>query len=383
MPLVLLLLCAPIFARTGGDPAPQTLSGDPPATWLELGAHWEQRGKVTWFVGTYDELLAEAAKSKRIVFLDFFSRSNAYSKKLEKTTYVEAQVVSALRELLCFSIDADDKESKALRKRFQVQSPPALVFLDPDGTLRDQLSGYLAPEPFLKELARIQANVGTFSDLRARIQRDGNDLDSRWLLACKLRSIGDLYGYEEQVAEIRDRDRERRTLAARRMRLEDLQTAASARYDLEPLYQFVASEKEPALLFEAWWRIWELEIEAARIVSEPERAKQHLLRHFAAARALWPLVPPEHQRFLGNNIAWSFYENRAGAARVDLEFALSVAQKAVEAAPDAPYVVDTLACCLFALGKREEALLQVRRCIELDPQNPTWRERLALFEAQR
>ncbi len=107
------------------------------------------------------------------------------------------------------------------------------------------------------------------------------------------------------------------------------------------------------------------------------------MRYFAAARALWPLVPVEEHKFLGNNIAWSIYENRAGATRADLEFALEVALAAVQAARDVPYVVDTLACCLFALGRREEALVEFRRCIELDPQNPVWRERLALFEKAR
>ncbi|NOT29041.1 MAG: hypothetical protein HOP15_01190 [Planctomycetes bacterium] len=380
MPLALfLLLCAPILSAPAADPGLRTLPLRPSA----LRPKPVQRDKIAWFAGSYEELLSEAAKSKRIVFLDFYSHGNAYSKKLEKTTYLDAQVVSELRALLCFSIDADTKESKPLRKRFQVQSPPALVFLDPDGTLRDQISGYFAPEPFLKELARIKANQGTFSDLRARIQKSGDDLDSRWELARKLRSTGDLLGYEEQVAEILERDPNRRTMAARRMRLEHLQAAASERYELEPLYQFVTAEKEPALLFEAWWAIWALEVEASRAVNDPERSRQHLLRHFAAARALWPLVPREQHRTVGNNIAWNFYENRTHATPTDLEFALEVARGAVAAAPDAAYVVDTLACCLFALGKRDEALVQVRRCVELDPENPTWRERLALFEQQR
>ena len=126
-----------------------------------------------------------------------------------------------------------------------------------------------------------------------------------------------------------------------------------------------------------------LEGQAARAAKDPEHSRKHLQRYFAAARSLWPLVPEEQHESLGNNIAWSFYENRAGATPADLEFALGVAQKAVAAAPETPYVVDTLACCLFAVGRHEEALAQVRRCIELDPQNLEWRERLALFEKHR
>jgi thiol-disulfide isomerase/thioredoxin len=343
----------------------------------------EPRGKVAWFQGSYDELLAKALESKRIVFLDFYSRSNPYSRKLEKITYCDARVVSGLADFLCFSVDADSKDNKALRKRFQVQSAPALVFLDPDGSLRDQISGYFAPEMFLMELERIRANKETFSDLRARIHKDEGDLDARWALACKLQKSGDLVGYEEQVAEIRARDPKGTSMAARRMKLDRLYAKATADFDLEPLYDFVAQEKDPVILFEGWTLVWTAEGQAARSLKEPEQARMHQLRYFAAARALWPLVPKEELGYLGNNIAWSIYENRSGATRSDLEFALSVAQKAVETAPKVPAVVDTFACCLFAVGKRDEALVQVKRCIELDEQNPEWRERLAEFQGPR
>jgi hypothetical protein len=342
----------------------------------------ELRGRIPWFRGSYEELLAEAARTERIVFLDFYSRSNAASKKLEKGTYADPRVVAELCDVMCYSIDAEAKESRALRKGFQVQNAPALVFLDPDGTLRDHISGYFGAEPFLEELRRIKANKGTFSDLRARIQASAGDLDSRWELACKLRKLGDLVGYEAQVAEIRERDREGRSLASRRLRLANLYSAAAASLELDPLYQFVEQEKEAALQFDGWWSIWNLEGQAARAADNSERARRHELRYFAAARVLWPLVPANQHGLLGNNIAWSFYENRAGASRSDLEFALEVAKKAVEAAPEVPAVVDTLACCLFAVGQRAEAVAQVERCIQLDPQNPEWRERLAEFQAQ-
>jgi len=381
MPLVCLLTCVPLLVGPAVPCAAARLRQSQTAVvHIQRTRGLEQRGKLTWFEGSYEELLDEAARTGRVVYLDFYSRTNAYSKKLEKGTYVDPRVVSEMGDLLCFSIDADGKESKPLRKRFQVQNAPALVFLDPDGNLRDQISGYFPSDVFLMEVRRIKANKGTFSTLRARIHAAADDLDARWELACKLRTIGDLVGYEEQVAEIRERDRSGTSMASRRMRLSALYTAASSKLELDPLYQFVEAEKEPALQFEGWWSIWTLEGQAARSANTPEVRRRAELRYFAAARALWPLVPEEQHGRLGNNIAWSVYENRDAATRSDLEFALGVAQKAVEAAPDVPSVVDTLACCLYAVGRRAEALTQVQRCIQLDPQNPEWRERQAEFQ---
>jgi len=253
------------------------------------------------------------------------------------------------------------------------------VFLEADGQLRDQLTGYYGPEYFLDELRRIKRNEGTFTSLRARIQADAGDLDARWGLACKLRRIGDLRGYEGEVSEIRERDPQGKARASRRLRLSELYYSSSVEFELEPLYEFVRAEKDDELLFEAWSFLWDLEAQAARSSRDAEKARAHELKSFAAARALWPLVPVEKHGSFGNNIAWSIYESRSGASREDLEFALQVAEAAVKAAPEHPAVVDTYACCLFAVGRREQAIEHVKRCITLDPQNPEWRERLAEF----
>jgi len=369
--------CAHPVAPCCGDPPP---SQEAPAG---AAVTQEQRAKLKWFEGTFEELLAEASRSQRLVFLEFWSQWIPLSKKIDKLTLSDPKVVAELEGVLCYSVDADCKQGKALRKKFQVQTPPVLVFLDPEGSLREQLSGFFAPESLLVELARIKRNEGTFSDLRARIQADPADLDARWVLACKHRYIGDLPGFEEQVSQIRERDPEGKMVASRRLRLYELHSAAAAQLDLEPLYAFVRDEKDRKLLFEGWLDIWNLEGQAARSTRDVEKSRAHELRYFAAARALWPLVPKEEHGRLGNNIAWNFYLSRANATRSDLEFALAVAEKAVAAAPDHPAVVDTYACCLFAVGRRDESLLHVKRCIDLDPQNPQWRERLAEFQKSR
>jgi tetratricopeptide (TPR) repeat protein len=375
MPLAAILACAAIVCAAGAP----TRAGACPQEERAGALPTEGTARFAWFNGSFEELLGEAARTKRLVFLNFHS-SNAYSKKLERGTLSEPRVTRELAEFLCLSIDADAKESKLVRRRYQVQAAPALVFLESTGEMRDQLTGYLAPDAFLMELRRIKQGNGTLSGLRSRLRADPGDLEARWDLALKLRALGDLAGFEEQVGELRERDPEGRSRASKRMRLASLHRNASATLDLEPLYRFVEEEREPRLLFEAWHSIWMVEGQALRGCEDPERRRRHQLRYFAAARALFPLVPPEKLGFLGNDIAWYIYENRAGAAREDLEFALTAARAAVQAAPSVPAVIDTLACCLFALGQREEAQVQIRRAIELDPQNPEWRERLGEFQ---
>lgn len=339
-------------------------------------------GKLAWFDGTWDELAAEASKSQRVVFVDFWTKGCAYCKEQEVTFSVDS-VVSEMEPLLCFSVDAETKDGNALTRKFNVRGYPTLLFLEPDGTLRDRISGYYAPEPFLGEVRRIKRNENTFSGLRAKIARDPDDLEARWTLAKKLKAIGDVRASEDQVAQILARDPEGVTAAARRLKLVELCSSAGKTLELEPLYAFLAQETDSALLFDGWLTAWKLEGQLMSPKARPEKFREHRARWFVAARRVWPHVPPESRGPIGNNIAWSFYEHQDELTPEDRVFALEVARQAAEAAPNVPAIVDTLACCLFAAGKREEAIAEIERCIRLDPKNRLWRDRLAEFRYAR
>lgn len=338
---------------------------------------------VDWARGDLDDVLARARENGRCVMLSFRSDWAPLSRKLDRVCLTDARVLGELEDLLCFEVDSDTREGKALRKRYTVQIPPTLVFLEPGGAIRDQVNSFMPPEGLVHELRRIKRNEGTLSALRAVIQESPGQLDARWELAKKLKEFGDLRGYDAQVAEIRSRDPDGRSMAARSLHLAELYATAQSRLDLAPLYAFVASESEPRLLYEGWLCLWRLEGKAARDARDEEAAAAHHERYFAAARALWPLVPEEEHGYLGNNIAWCIYENRCCATPDDLAFAMDVATKAYAAAPNVPYVVDTYACCLFTVGEKEKALKAIDRCIELDPRNPGWRERKAEFLRNR
>src|SRR5262245_32011839 len=111
MPLVSLLSIALL-----ASPAPAEPRG------LQSPAQ-ERTTRIPWFSGTFDELLTEAASSQRVVFLDFYSLTNAFSNKLEKDTLNRPEVVAELASMLCYRIDvdakdADAKESRAAKKRY-------------------------------------------------------------------------------------------------------------------------------------------------------------------------------------------------------------------------------------------------------------------------
>ena len=344
-------------------------------------AHGQDHSQLPWFEGTWDELLAKAKAEDKLVFVDFWTEWCGYCKKLERTTFRDAAVAKEMRDILCYSVDAEARENGKLVARYRPTSYPTLLFIEPDGELRERLVGFFDAKRFVAEVRRVKCNESTLSQLRALIEADPKDVDARYTLALKLKAYGDLRGYREQIEAIRKYDPEGTSLPSRRIELEKLRTHAEGPLEPAELYLFLEGETDSTILFEGWYALWQLESYLEKAARKAPERKQHCELKFAAARALWPNVPctSEHYAGIGNNIAWSMYEGRAKLTAEDLAWALGVAQAVVEAAPKEPYLVDTLACCLYAVGRKSEAIATVHRTIELDPVNPKWRDRLREF----
>ena len=340
-----------------------------------------QETKLEWFTGSWDALLERAAAEKRLVFVEFKTSWCAWCRKLEKTTLNDPAVIAELGDVLCYAIDGESERGQPLAKKFHVRNYPTLVFLNPDGETRDILKDYLAPQSFLAELQRIERDEGTLGHLRSRVQEAPEDLEARYELALKLEKLGDTAGYEEQIAAIAKLDPEGRSSVARRVRLTGILAQVKQDLKLAPVYAFLDGQPPKELLYPAWQAVWTFEryhFDRSRTAQE---AEQHRLKWLAACRELWTTVPDDLRARVGNNIAWYLYEYRQHVGLEDLRFALDVAKKCAALTPDDPYVVDTLACCLHALGQKTEALATIRRCIELDPKNPQWQSRLEEFLA--
>ena len=346
---------------------------------LHVHAHDEgEQGKLRWFQGSWDELIAKAKKTDRLVLLGFWADWCHFCKRLQKETYSDARVAAEMSDVLCFSVDIDAEKNVALVRRFKANGKvPMLVFLEPDAELRDLISGFLPPKDFLQEVRRIKRNEDTFSGLRARIDEHPKDFNARYQLAVKLRHIGDQRGYEHQIAAIRRLDPEGRSVPSRQFKLEKLRKHADAGLRPEALYAFLEKETDPGLLFEGWRAVWQLEDYLAKETESESERMLHRQRSFAAARSLWPHVPKKYWSRIGNNIAWSYWECREYLTAADMKWALEVVQAVVKEAPDVPHAIDTLACCLWAVGRKDEAIAAVKRCIELEPLNGMWKQRLA------
>lgn len=100
-----------------------------------------------------------AAKGKPII-IDFYADWCVECVRMLETTFVDPSVISALEGVQLIKVDVTDPSSLAneIKGIYSVFGPPATLFVDAGGILRDDLNkyGYIPSEEFLDLLAEIK-----------------------------------------------------------------------------------------------------------------------------------------------------------------------------------------------------------------------------------
>ena len=108
-----------------------------------------------------DQNLAQAASSGRGVIVDYYADWCVDCIKMEESTFKDSLVIAEIESrFIALQVDVTDPNNaaaNALKKRFGVFGPPAMIFLDPQGTVLNEFNfyGYKDAQEFLEHLKRI------------------------------------------------------------------------------------------------------------------------------------------------------------------------------------------------------------------------------------
>jgi thiol:disulfide interchange protein DsbD len=115
-------------------------------------------------VGTVKELdrqLERAVVSGKPALLDYYADWCVDCVRMEKATFSHPDVTRVLSDqFVLLQVDVTDPSNpntKAIKRRFGVFGPPAMLFFSPDGSERQDLRryGFMGPEEFLRHIERI------------------------------------------------------------------------------------------------------------------------------------------------------------------------------------------------------------------------------------
>lgn len=114
--------------------------------------------KITFHTGTWAAALQLAQQQNKPVFLDLSTSWCGYCKRMKANVFTDAGVADYYNStFINVSLDAEKGEGIELAQKYGVRGYPTFVFLNPDGSLAKQSSGYRNPEKFI-DLAKSLKN---------------------------------------------------------------------------------------------------------------------------------------------------------------------------------------------------------------------------------
>jgi thiol-disulfide isomerase/thioredoxin len=96
---------------------------------------------------SYESALKEAAATKKLVFIDFYTTWCGPCKMMDQSTFKDPWVVQWMTEK-AISLKVDAERDLKLADKFKVEFYPTLVFLNAKGEVIDTLFGYISPKEF-------------------------------------------------------------------------------------------------------------------------------------------------------------------------------------------------------------------------------------------
>jgi len=114
---------------------------------------------IALWSGYSEKTLADAARERKPVFIDFYTDWCIACKELDEKTFSHPDVVAAFEDVVLVKENltrAGDERVDALMKKYAIRGFPTCVFLLPDGTEIAELrvTGYEPPSEFLPKVRR-------------------------------------------------------------------------------------------------------------------------------------------------------------------------------------------------------------------------------------
>ena len=166
--VALILVAWGVLALVGGFGGKRDILQPVTIGWLQKSDHSSSRSSATQElrfaqisgIKELDQHLASARAGDKPVLLDYYADWCTDCIRMKKTTFSDPRVVTALRRFVVLQVDVTDprlSDSRAVKQRFNVFGPPAILFFDATGTelSAHRLYGYRTADELLLLVDRI------------------------------------------------------------------------------------------------------------------------------------------------------------------------------------------------------------------------------------
>jgi len=108
---------------------------------LAVGANAQETG-IRFFEGTWNDVLAEAGKQNKPIYLDCYTTWCGPCKMLKKEVFTDAKVGAYFNEnYICYSLDMEKGEGLEIAKKYDVRGYPTHLYFDAKGDVVHRTMG--------------------------------------------------------------------------------------------------------------------------------------------------------------------------------------------------------------------------------------------------
>lgn len=110
------------------------------------------------YEGPFEDVLNEATRLKKPIFVDFTSANCKHCVKMEKEILANTIIAENLNNnFIGYKVDLEDIEGKNLVKRYGVTEFPAYIILDANHKNLGTIKGFYLAKQFIKEINKLMA----------------------------------------------------------------------------------------------------------------------------------------------------------------------------------------------------------------------------------
>lgn len=348
---------------------------------------------IEFFDGTWEEVLEEAEKQDKMIFVDCYTTWCGPCKKMSKQVFTLAEVGDFYNDhFINFKVNMEKGEGPELKGKWKVKAYPTMLYTSASGEIVHRFEGARKPEIFIEEGRKSMADINKAADMAAQYEAGERSPDFLLNYASMAKITGQpeaeavfneyldtqdksSYTTEENMKLIFEFAQELDSKAFGLMR--DNQAAFVEEFGSERVNKKIAQaaqkgivkavDKKDKKLIE---KVKDIFVETDKELGE-EKAYQAEISYYngiedwkkfaKVATKYFDEYEIDNPSYL-NNLAWTCYE------RIDDKNVLTKAEEWIlqSIELDSQYHNnDTYASILYKLGKDEEAILAAEKAITI------------------